>query len=148
MGRGQVNDVGSGNWKKLTRSGSPTEGGSAWGSEQHHPLHIRCYSACFGSRWTFVAMASSSRRACVSVSSSPVKCVQVKGLQVSLTSMFCCSSPVHTVPPGSPWSKDSFPHCCMVVAQGLTSVLILLSSSSSEVRQGSWNSPCVPMRER
>ncbi|KAF3593987.1 hypothetical protein DY000_02025495 [Brassica cretica] len=78
----------------LRGSGSPTEGGSAWGSEQHHPLHIRCYSACFGgSRWTFVAMASSRRarwpRFCrVSVSSSPVKCVQVKGLEVSLTSMY------------------------------------------------------------
>lgn len=46
-----------------------------------------------GSRWTFVALASSRRarwfRFCrVSVSSSPVKCVQVKGLQVSLTSMY------------------------------------------------------------
>ncbi|CAN7079941.1 unnamed protein product [Brassica oleracea var. botrytis] len=100
-------------------------------------------------------MASSSRRACVSVSSSPVKCVQVKGLQVSLTSMFCCSSPVHTVPPGSVRLPclclglvPAIMCCGMVVAQGLTSVLILLSSSSSEVRQGSWNSPCVPMRER
>ncbi|CAF2007830.1 unnamed protein product [Brassica napus] len=82
-------------------------------------------------------MASSSRRACVSVSSSPVKCVQVKGLQVSLTSMFCCSSPVHTVPPGSVRLPclclglvPAIMCCGMVVAQGLTSVLILLSSSS------------------
>ncbi|KAG2264042.1 hypothetical protein Bca52824_071121 [Brassica carinata] len=66
-------------------------------------------------------MASSSRRACVSVSSSPVKCVQVKGLQVSLTSMFCCSSPVHTVPPGS-YGRRSGTYFCID-----TSVVIKLN---------------------
>lgn len=109
------------------------------------------------SRLTLVGLASArrARGSCfsrVSVSSSPVKCVQVKGLQVSITSLwweicsfdtappFGCSFPC---PPGSlrlPWRLGLVPaikcwgFCCQRDFSALIKVVIV---SGSQLRIGS-----------